>query len=72
MSKKEIKKISPKIECNVVDCEHNCIENSTCRLESIRVCNCSGDKYAKHEEGTACSSYNYVGDLNEKEVTGNN
>lgn len=70
MSKKENKKVSPKIQCNVVDCMHNCVENCTCRLDTIQVCNCSGEKYAKHEDGTACSSYNYAGDLNETEITG--
>lgn len=71
MSKNEKKKVvTPKIECNVVDCMHNCIENSTCKLDAIRVCNCTGDKYAKKEDGTACSSYDYAGDLNEEGVSG--
>ncbi len=67
MSKKEN---DLKIECNVVDCVHNCIENCTCRLDKIRVCNCTGDKFAKEKDGTACSSYYYAGDLNQEGVSG--
>ncbi len=56
-----------KIKCNVVDCVHNCVSDCTCRLEQIKVCPCTNEKYAKSEEGTACASYHYAGDLNEKE-----
>ena len=27
-----------KIKCNVVKCVHNCIDDSTCRLNTIKVC----------------------------------
>lgn len=28
---------SQKIDCNVTNCTHNCIEDSTCRLNKIQV-----------------------------------
>ena len=31
---------SDRIKCNVTKCVHNCIEDSTCRLDSIVVCEC--------------------------------
>ncbi len=53
-----------KIECSVSHCAHNCIEDSTCRLEAIKVCPCGPKIKENYEEDTACSSYDYIGDLN--------
>lgn len=61
---------SQKIMCGVTDCIHNCIDDSTCRLESIKVNVSSGNDKAGSEEGTCCKSYDYAGDLNEVEITG--
>ncbi len=53
-----------KIECNVVQCAHNSVEDCTCRLDSIKVCP-PGHKVKKDfKEDTACSSYDFAGDLN--------
>ena len=49
---------------------HNCINDSTCRLESIKVGIMSDYTKAKSEDGTCCRSYDFGGDLNETEVTG--
>ena len=35
--KKNDKAGSQRIECNVTNCTHNCIEDSTCRLNKIQV-----------------------------------
>lgn len=57
-----------KIECNVSKCVHNSIEDSSCRLDTIRVCECSNDrKSVKREDQTSCGSYEYCGNLNMKE-----
>ncbi len=59
-----------KIECNVTSCVHNCIDDSTCRLEKIQVapCDLKGDKTADKE--TLCSQYRYTGNLNVEEKSG--
>lgn len=62
--------IGQKINCNVSDCTHNCIDDSTCRLESIKVGVMSDKVKANCEDGTCCNSYNFCGDLNETEITG--
>ena len=59
-----------KIKCGVTDCVHNCIENSTCRLDSIKVNVVSDQTKAGSKDGTSCKSYDYAGDLNETEITG--
>lgn len=62
-----------RILCNVTKCVHNCIDNSTCRLDSIKVRECMNDKKSdKKEDQTACGSYEYVGNLNESEILGGN
>ena len=62
-----------KIKCNVVKCVHNCIDDSTCRLNTIKVCECMNDKKSsKREDQTACDSYEYVGNLNKSEILGGN
>lgn len=48
-----------KIKCTVSDCTHNCIQDSTCRLEEISVCNCNAVKTKDPKKDTACSSYHY-------------
>lgn len=68
-----MEKSSGKIKCNVVKCVHNCLDDSTCRLDSIIVCECMNDKKSKRrEDQTACGSYDYCGDLNKNEILGGN
>lgn len=51
---------SNKIKCNVAKCVHNCIDDSTCRLDSIIVCECMNDRKSKiKEDQTSCGSYYY-------------
>lgn len=63
-------KNSQKIECNVTECSHNCLEDCTCKLDRIQVCPCrvKGDKTPEDE--TACAMYSYSGNLNSKEIIG--
>lgn len=64
------KGIGQKIKCGVTDCIHNCIDDSTCRLECITV-NVSSDRdHAKDMDGTCCKSFYSAGDLNQVEITG--
>ena len=58
MEKKHIKG-GQKIKCDVVECTHNCIKDSTCMLDEISVCNCSYDKTKDPLKDTACGSYQY-------------
>ena len=58
MEKKEVKG-GQKIKCDVVECTHNCIKDSTCMLDEISVCNCSHDKTKDPLKDTACGSYQY-------------
>ena len=68
-----MRKGDDRIKCNVAKCAHNCIDDSTCRLNSIKVCECMNDnKSKKREDQTACGSYEYVGNLNKYEVLGGN
>lgn len=61
-------KYSQKIGCNVASCAHNCIDDSTCRLESIRVTPCSGVKGdGSPFKETLCSSYLHAGEMNIEE-----
>lgn len=62
--------IGQKIKCGVTDCMHNCIDDSTCRLECIKVNVMSDRSKASCKDGTACCSYDFGGDLNEAEMTG--
>lgn len=64
------KGIGQKIKCNVTECTHNCIEDSTCRLECIKVGVMSDKVKANNEDETCCNSYNFGGDLNKTEITG--
>lgn len=61
-----------KIVCGVTDCIHNCMSDSTCRLDSIKVNVIEDKKKAETKDGTACKSYDYGGDLNESEILGGN
>ena len=49
---------------------HNCIDDSTCRLECIQVNVMSDKSHAGCKDNTACKSYTYGGDLNVSEMTG--
>lgn len=53
-----------KIKCNVVQCAHNSVEDCTCRLDSIKVCQCDTHVKKDFKDDTACASYDYAGDLN--------
>lgn len=53
-----------KIECNVVSCAHNCLEDCTCRLDRIIVKPCQSDNLKKGEIQCTCASYNFVGEMN--------
>ncbi|MEG1009861.1 MAG: DUF1540 domain-containing protein [Clostridia bacterium] len=53
MSKKPVQKI----DCNVINCTHNCIDDCTCKLEEIQVCPCSTKGSKNFEDETACSMY---------------
>ena len=48
-----------KIKCNVSDCTHNCIEDSTCRLDTIQVKPTSHKITKDALKDTACASYEY-------------
>ena len=70
---RNMRKGDDRIKCNVAKCVHNCIDDSTCRLNSIKVCECMNDKNSKErEEQTACGSYEYSGNLNQSEILGGN
>lgn len=65
--------MNSRIKCNVSKCMHNCIDDSTCRLEEIKVCECLNDNNSKRKEDqTSCGSYKYIGNLNESEILGGN
>ncbi|MBR5227478.1 MAG: DUF1540 domain-containing protein [Clostridia bacterium] len=49
-----------KIKCNVSDCTHNRLEDSTCRLETIQVCPCGSKTTTDPLKDTACASYEYA------------
>ena len=49
-----------KIECNVSSCAHNCLEDSTCRLDRIMVKPCYLNQSRTPEGDTACGSYFYI------------
>lgn len=70
-NKEQFKGNGQKINCNVSECTFNCLEDSTCRLDSIKVCNCSSNKTKDPLKDTACGSYEYSGNLNIEEITGN-
>lgn len=53
-----------RIGCNVSTCAHNCIEDSTCRLDKIKVCRCVPTETGDADIDTACHSYKYVGTEN--------
>lgn len=59
-----------KIECNVSSCAHNCLEDSTCRLDRIMIKPCSLNQSRTPEGETACGSYFYVGEMNVVERLG--
>lgn len=62
-----------RIKCNVAKCVHNCIDDSTCRLDTIKVQECMNDRgSSKREDQTACGSYEYIGNLNKSEILGGN
>lgn len=61
---------SQKIECGVRECVHNCIEDSTCRLNCIKVNVMNEKNKAECPDETCCKSYHYAGDLNVAEITG--
>ena len=56
-----------KIDCNVFDCAHNCVDDCSCRLDRIQVCPCTSKGTKNYDDETACSKYMYIGDLNMQE-----
>lgn len=64
-NERTMKGIGQKIKCGVTDCIHNCIDDSTCRLECITVNVTPGQTHAGNIEGTCCKSYYVAGDLNQ-------
>jgi len=56
-----------KIRCTVTECSHNCLEDSTCRLDEILVSHgiTRSDENSKDE--TACSMFHFIGNLNAEE-----
>ncbi len=56
-----------RIDCNVTDCMHNCLEDCSCRLDKIQVCPCNSKSPRTPEDETACSMYIFSGDLNTRE-----
>ena len=42
------------IKCSVHDCKHCDCDDNKCKLDKIKVCNCSGDG---GKETTMCDSY---------------
>jgi len=68
-----MRKGDERILCNVSKCSHNCMEDSTCRLDTIKVCECMNDNKSKNPEAqTACKSYEFIGNLNQSEILGGN
>lgn len=57
-----------KIQCNVNECTHNSIENSTCKLDKIQVTPCGTKGEKTPEDETACAMYSYSGNLNSEET----
>jgi len=49
-----------KIKCNVSDCTHNSLQDSTCKLECIQVRPCSHKMTKDALKDTACASYEYA------------
>jgi len=58
-----------KITCNVNECAHNCIEDSTCRLEKIHVTPCITKDKKAPEDATACAMFSDIGHLNAEETS---
>lgn len=59
-----------KIECTVSSCAHNCLEDSTCRLDRIKVKPTTLENSKNSENQTLCGSYNNIGELNTVERIG--
>ncbi len=60
-----------KIGCNVDTCMHNDVARCQCRLDKIRVSPCKMSNEKNPESQTACSMYDYCGDLNKREIMNN-
>lgn len=43
-----------KIKCNVYDCKYCDVDNITCSLKEIKICNCS---HEGKKESTMCDAY---------------
>lgn len=53
-----------KIQCNVTECAHNCLEDSTCRLDRILVTHGVERSDEDSKDETACAMFTFVGNLN--------
>lgn len=53
-----------KIQCTVTECAHNCLEDSTCRLDKILVSHELTQNHEDLKDKITCSMYSYSGNLN--------
>lgn len=53
-----------RIKCNVVECVHNSLESSTCRLDEIIVTHGKTRNDNDTDDETACGMYKFIGNLN--------
>lgn len=53
-----------KIKCTVTECAHNCLEDSTCRLDEILVSHGLTRSDESSKDDTACGMFHFVGKLN--------
>lgn len=57
-----------KIQCDVVECTHNSIQDSTCRLDKILVSHGVTRHDSDSNDETACAMFEYCGNLNAEEM----
>lgn len=59
-----------KIKCNVSNCTHNCLEDSSCRLDEILVTPTILKNGVYKPDVTMCGSFKDIGNLNMEEKRG--
>ncbi|MDD2376945.1 MAG: DUF1540 domain-containing protein [Clostridia bacterium] len=57
-----------KIQCTVTECAHNCLEDSTCRLDKILVSHGLTRSDESSKDDTACGMFLFVGKSNAEET----
>lgn len=60
-----------RIKCNVTECAHNSLQDSTCRLDEILVKHGVKRSDENSEDETACGMFLFVGNLNAEENSRN-